>query len=210
MGCPGIVLFDELEKASDEVALALLNVLDNGILTVASGERTYSFRNTIIFLTTNLGAKDIQRNSRKPAKTTPRKLHVEPSKIVLDKLLKRFPPEFVNRIDLIETLNSIGPDALEGIIHIEIGKLNRRLAKHGCQLAVSVDVVKHLTELGFDHRFGARGMHRMIRKHIEFPLAQFLLANTPVNDRTEASIISADLQNNALKFTVCEGSLHAT
>ncbi|MCZ4258710.1 AAA family ATPase [Sulfitobacter sp. G21635-S1] len=178
---PGIVLLDELEKASDEVVLALLNVFDNGLLTVASGERTVSFRNAIIFMTSNLGSKELIKLQKRLRLLPETRLGAQGSKrseIVLDSLLARFPPEFVNRIDHIETFNGIDSKVVPAIIKVEVDKLNRRLRRHGCQITLSLEVVEFLSRLGFDNRFGARGLRRLLRKHLEFPLAEFLLAET--------------------------------
>ncbi|MCF6233893.1 MAG: AAA family ATPase [Rhodobacteraceae bacterium] len=201
---PGIVLFDELEKASDAVVLALLNVFDNGILTVASGERTFSFRNAIIFMTSNLGTSDlIKLQSRR--QLIPDALHWgkrrKASEIVQNSLLARFPPEFVNRIDHIETFNWLGSQTIPAIINVEIEKLNRRLRKHDCQITLNPEVISFISSQGYDKRFGARGLRRMIRKHLEFPLAEFLLTN-PTGENTtncERQII-AKLDGHQLNF----------
>lgn len=175
---PGIVLFDELEKASSEVILSLLNVFDNGVLTVASGERTISFRNAIVFMTSNLGAEELGR-LRDQIRFLPRKLRKSNSArardVMLDVLLGRFPPEFVNRIDHIETFNWIGAQQIPDILAVEVEKLNARLRKHSCQLMLDRTVIDFLAQQGYDQRFGARGIRRMVRKHLDFPLAEYLL-----------------------------------
>lgn len=178
---PGIVLFDELEKASNEVVLALLNVFDNGILTVASGERTYSFRNAIIFMTSNLGARQLlalqkqRRFLRNPFVKHDMKRHHDAKETILECLLERFPPEFVNRIDHIDTFNWIDAKTLPRLIDVEIERLNRRLHKHGCRVELTVEVSKFLASKGYDQRFGARELRRALRQHLEFPLAEYLL-----------------------------------
>lgn len=179
---PGIVLFDELEKASNEVVLALLNVFDNGILTVASGERTYSFRNAIIFMTSNLGARQLlalqkqRRLLRNPFVRQDMKRHHDAKETILEKLLERFPPEFVNRIDHIDTFNWIDAKTLPRLIDVEVERLNRRLHKHGCRVEITNEVAKFLASKGYDQRFGARELRRAMRHHLEFPLAKHLLA----------------------------------
>lgn len=178
---PGIVLFDELEKASNEVVLALLNVFDNGILTVASGERTFSFRNAIIFMSSNLAARELMTlddarpgllaRLRGQTKSRRERAH----DIVMKELLERFPPEFVNRIDHIDTFNWIGEETMPALVDVEIERLNRRLRKHEVTLEVSDAVRDFLSREGYDKRFGARGLRRAMRRHLEFPLATFLL-----------------------------------
>lgn len=182
IGRPGIVLFDELEKASSEVVQALLNVLDNGMLTVASGERTYNFRNTLIFMTSNLAAHEIQRYDERrmrfpgrlfPSSAASRRRDID--KLVRAKLLNAFAPEFVNRIDSIITFNWIERDIVEQLVTLEVHRLNRRLAKHHCCLDVAPEVVTTLARVGFDRQFGARALRRSVRHYLEVPLAEHLL-----------------------------------
>ncbi|APX89636.1 AAA family ATPase [Brevirhabdus pacifica] len=218
---PGIVLFDELEKASDEVILALLNVLDNGILTVASGERTYSFRNTLIFMSSNLGARELQaladraavgaagmgqrmRRLMARAAMRGRDRRDAAREVVTSCLLKRFPPEFVNRIDHIEAFDWIDPEAMPRLVDVEISRLNRRLAKHGCLVEIDPEVSNFLAERGFDPRFGARGLRRAIRQHLEFPLADHLLDLSahaePGAEEGDRRVLQARLNDQALEF----------
>lgn len=122
-GRPGIVLFDELEKASPEVVHALLNVLDNGLLRVASGERTYHFRNTLVFMTSNLCAHEIQRYDERRQRLPWRLLPVGGERrrrdidgMVRARLLKTFSPEFVNRLDSVVTFNWIERDVVARLV----------------------------------------------------------------------------------------------
>ncbi|MFN3209014.1 MAG: AAA family ATPase [Roseovarius sp.] len=184
---PGLVLFDELEKASNEVVLALMNVFDNGTLTVASGERTYSFRNSLIFMSSNLGARELMALdegggfspralwSRMLAARKPRKERAHD--IVMRCLLDRFPPELVNRIDHVDTFNWIGRDRMPDLVEVELVRLNRRLKKHDVRLEISEDVKGFIAAKGFDKRFGARGLRRAMRRYLEFPLAGYLLGD---------------------------------
>lgn len=184
---PGIVLFDELEKASNEVVLALMNVFDNGILTVASGERTYSFRNSLIFMSSNLGARelmalddggDFNLRSLWTRMTTAHKPRKERAHdIVMRCLLDRFPPELVNRIDHIDTFNWLGSDRMPQLVDVEMARLNRRLKKHDIWLEISDEVRDFVASKGFDKRFGARGLRRAMRRYLEFPLASYLLGD---------------------------------
>ena len=201
---PGIVLFDELEKASNEVVLALLNVLDNGVLTVASGEKTISFRNAIIFMTTNLGAVELNASRTSKAKLFDvilGKNRRDDLDVMIDCLLKRFPPEFINRIDCIETFNAIDGAQASQIIAVELEKLNTRLRKHSYRLELGADVLNYLEKQGFDVRFGARELRRTIRKHLEFPLAEFLLlAENHTVSRTEPEVLVANIEQNKVTF----------
>lgn len=206
---PGLVLFDELEKASDEVVLALLNVFDNGIMTVASGERTYSFRNAIIFMTSNLGTRQLlalqkqRRLLRNPFVRHDVKRHHDAKETILEKLLERFPPEFVNRIDQIDTFNWIDAKTLPHLIAVEVERLNRRLRKHDCRVEITDAVSNFLASKGFDQRFGARELRRAIRQHLEFPLAEYLLALPQSNlqqGRRGELVLRAECKDGTISF----------
>ncbi len=208
---PGLVLFDELEKASNEVVLALMNVFDNGLLTVASGERTYSFRNSLIFMSSNLGARELmmldERGSGLQAlwsrmtqggKSRSDRAH----DIVMQSLLAQFPPELVNRIDHIETFNWIDSDRMPALVEVELQRLNRRLKKHGLWLEISADVRDFIALKGYDKRFGARGLRRSMRRHLEFPLAGYLWATTATFPPEGSEIVTllAQYRDNAVSF----------
>ncbi|MEN3792406.1 AAA family ATPase [Fulvimarina sp. MAC3] len=180
-GKPAIVLFDELEKASPEVILALLNIFDNGTMTVASGGRTYTFRKAIIFMTSNLGAPSMTANETlSPVERLKRLFlrHVpgDRRKSPEDELLERFPPEFVNRIDRIHVFERLGEDVQSRLIATHIERLNKRLKRRGLHLAIDESVIDHLHDKGFDQRFGARALAREIRAKIELPFARHLLS----------------------------------
>lgn len=208
LGLPGIVLLDELEKASKEVHQALLNVFDNGLLTVASGEKTYSFRNAIIFMTSNLAAQEIQNLEERhqhpvygmiSRNISRRKKAVDT--IIKKKMLNTFSPEFVNRIDNITTFNWIEASTVEKIVELEIKRLNRRLKKHNCMVEVENDVIKLIVNSGFDRQFGARSLRRSMRKILEVPLAEYLLDHHRANETSfNKTIYKAQLSKSEVKF----------
>ncbi|GED47498.1 ATP-dependent protease ATP-binding subunit-like protein AmiB [Vreelandella aquamarina] len=208
LGLPGIVLLDELEKASKEVHQALLNVFDNGLLTVASGEKTYSFRNAIIFMTSNLAAQEIQSLEEKhqhpiygmiTRNISRRKKAVDT--IIKKKMLNTFSPEFVNRIDNITTFNWIEASTVEKIVELEIKNLNRRLKKHNCMVEVENDIIKLIANSGFDRQFGARSLRRSMRKILEVPLAEYLLDHHRADETSFNKIIyRAQLSNSEVNF----------
>jgi ATP-dependent Clp protease ATP-binding subunit ClpA len=206
-GKPGIVLFDELEKASPEVVLALLNIFDNGILTVASGERTYSFRNAIIFMTSNLGAEKLRAEAEaatglwrrwNPLSEKVRRDRLEA--IAQKALLGKFPPEFVNRIDHVEVFNWIEPEVVHQLVGLELEKLNRRLLKHHCYVELSEPVVQWIVDKGFDRQFGARSLRRAVRRYLEVPLAKFLVDDFPGNASTGSRGLFAILRGGGVTF----------
>ena len=208
---PGIVLFDEIEKASPQVAQALLNVFDNGQLTVASGERTYSFRNTLVFMTSNLGAREIQDHEspsgfrafwRGSIKARNEKLNA----ILRKKLNNHFSPEFINRIDNITVFNWIEKELVRELITLEIERLNRRLIKHDCQLKLTEDVAFHLANKGFDRQYGARALRRTIRSEVEVPFAEHLLTQyAPEPDSWKSvTVFLMHFKNNKVVFQKSE------
>ncbi len=187
-GAPGIVLFDEIEKASAEVSRALLNVFDNGQLTLTSGVRTIDFRNTLIFMTSNLGAREIQRYDASfkkgwrriaPISNVSRRRGLH--RIVDRALEQAFEPEFINRIDTVTLFNWIERDLLDALIDIELGKLNSRLARIGRRADLDMQARSLLKEKGFDRRYGARAMGRAFRQYVEVALADTLIQDADLS-----------------------------
>ncbi|MBE0454895.1 MAG: ATP-dependent Clp protease ATP-binding subunit [Roseovarius sp.] len=206
---PGLVLFDELEKASNEVVLALMNVFDNGLLTVASGERTYSFRNALVFMSSNLGARELMTldensgNLWQRIKTSGKSRRERAHDIVMTSLLNRFPPELVNRIDHVDTFNWISRDKMPALVDVEMSRLNRRLKKHDLSLSISTTLRDFLSVEGYDKRFGARGLRRAIRRNLEFPLAGFLLdgaAPVVAASGQAMELVYADYKDGQIQF----------
>lgn len=204
---PGIVLFDELEKASNEVILALLNVFDNGTLTVASGERTFSFRNAIIFMSSNLGAQKlmsldhVRRSLLFRLTRQGKDRRAQAHDIVMAELLDRFPPELVNRIDHISTFDWLGRETMPNLVDVELDHLNRRLLKHNVVIDINGSVRSFLSEEGYDKRFGARELRRTMRRHLELPLATYLLeVGTAAASTGEPARLIADLSDGAISF----------
>lgn len=174
---PGIVLFDELEKASTEVIRSLLNVLDSGRMTLSSGAKTIDFRNSLIFMTSNVGAKAVQRHWKQPLgfiqhvlKSSARHEY----KLIDTALHQRFDPEFLNRIDRTLCYQLVGRGYMPALINIELKKLNSRLAKHGRTVSLDPKAMRHLGK-GHDTRFGARDLARKFRTQLEPVLADFIL-----------------------------------
>lgn len=182
-GRPGIMLFDEVEKASPEVTQALLNVFDNGQMTVASGERVYNFRNTIVFMTSNLGARDLYRHQERFKgglgwwrALRERLTGDDLDKVLQDRLNEHFSPEFVNRIDNVTVYNWIEREMVEELVSMEVERLNRRLQKHHCALRLDKQARSELAKRGYDRQYGARALRRVIRSHVEVPFADYLLS----------------------------------
>lgn len=176
---PGIVLFDELEKASREVVRSLLNVLDSGRLTLAAGSRQIDFRNSLIFMTSNIGAQEAWHAQSHSDRGWRRWLGLRGANqavILTDALHRHFEPEFLNRIDRILRFERIGERWLDALLDIEIAKLAHRLARQGRRLALSPAARSHLCS-AHDSRFGARDLARTLRTQLEPVLADAMLSD---------------------------------
>ncbi len=178
---PGIVLFDEIEKASQPVARALLNVLDSGMLELSAGTKQLSFKNSLIFMTSNEGARALDSYRRSYERGWRKWLKREPSKqqeqqILQHALQKKFDLEFINRIDQIVYFDELDSKWLDQLLTVELAKLNKRLAKH--QTSVLLDDTARQFLLGdHDKRFGARNLARKLRSHLEPALAKMFNAH---------------------------------
>ncbi len=190
---PGIVLFDEVEKASTEVLRSLLNILDKGQLTLSAGSKRIDFRNSLIFMTSNVGAQQVWHHRQQFEQGWRLWLKLRPKEDeLLDKALhQRFDPEFMNRIDRVLRFNRIDHRLLDRLLDIELHKLNQRLKKR--DLSVWLDeAARGLLRQGHDERFGARDLARKIRTHLEPVLAHFLLSQS-VAQTLNVSVVDGEL-----------------
>jgi ATP-dependent Clp protease ATP-binding subunit ClpB len=151
-----VILFDEIEKAHPDVFDVLLQVLDEGRLTDGQG-RTVDFRNTILILTSNLGAGGTEEQ-------------------VMAAVRSAFKPEFINRLDDVIIFDGLDPEELVAIVDIQLDQLQKRLAQRRLILEVSLPAKKWLAERGFDPLYGARPLRRLIQQAIGDQLAKMLLA----------------------------------
>ena len=158
-----LILFDEIEKANPQVFNALLQIMDDGRLTDAQG-RTVSFKDTILIMTSNAGYSDqLLKNG----------------KVDHDKLIKAleayFRPEFLNRLDAIVPFNSLTEDDMNKIIDIYLSKMAHVLAKKNVKVEVSDEAKAYLAEKGYDKKFGARPLRRVVEQDLETPIAKLLM-----------------------------------
>jgi ATP-dependent Clp protease ATP-binding subunit ClpB len=163
-----VVLFDEVEKAHPDVFNVLLQVLDDGVLTDGQG-RTVDFKQTLIILTSNLGAQAL---SHLPDGADASDAKAE----VMDAVRGHFRPEFLNRLDEIIVFDRLGRGDMGGIVEIQLARLLKRLAARKITLALDEDAKKWLAEEGYDPVFGARPLKRVIQRSLQDPLAEMLLA----------------------------------
>ena len=193
-----IVLLDEIEKAHPDVYNIFLQVFDDGRLTDGGG-RTIDFKNTIIIMTSNIGARDIQNYGHGLGFGSGDDNPDETNKAIVDKALKKaFSPEFLNRIDDIITFNSLSRDNIHKIIDIELDGLYKRIAEHKYSLTLTDKAKDFLTDKGYDPKFGARPLKRAIQKYLEDELAELLLET----EAKEGAEIVADVSDDGEKLKI--------
>lgn len=175
-----VVLLDEIEKAHPDIFNILLQVLDDGQLTDGLG-RKVDFKNTLIIMTSNIGARQLKDFGQGVGFSTGAKQAAveDHSKGVIESALKRtFSPEFLNRIDDVVIFNSLGKEDIFRIIDITLREVVGRLETLGYGLKLEDSAKDFLAEKGYDPQFGARPLHRAIQKYLEDPLAEQILAGT--------------------------------
>jgi ATP-dependent Clp protease ATP-binding subunit ClpC len=170
-----VILLDEIEKAHPDVFNILLQVLDDGRLTDSKG-RTVDFRNTVVIMTSNVGASMIKKNTTLGFTTgdTERKYQDMKDK-VMDELKKSFRPEFLNRIDEVIVFHSLEQEHIEQIVSLMTDELRKRLKEQSIDFQLTDDAKKILAKEGFDPAYGARPLRRAIQRHIEDRLSEELL-----------------------------------
>jgi ATP-dependent Clp protease ATP-binding subunit ClpC len=170
-----VVLFDEIEKAHPDVFNILLQVLEEGQLQDSLGH-TVSFRNTVLIMTSNAGAREITRESAVGFKTLEGLMDYRDIKAsAMNELKRLFRPEFINRVDEIVVFHSLNRDHVRSILEIELADMETRLAEKEITLEVTKKAKEHLIDVGFDVKFGARPLRRTIQREIEDPLSVDLL-----------------------------------
>lgn len=175
-----IILFDEIEKAHSDIFNVLLQMLDEGRLTDRQGH-TVDFRNTIIIFTSNVGTRQLAEQGAGIGfeSSTP---DARTSQSILTKALNRtFPPEFVNRLDAVVFFHSLGREALERIVDIELSGLLARTAVMGYNVTITPEVREQIIKEGSDPRYGARPLRRAIQTHVEDVITEILL-NQPADE----------------------------
>jgi ATP-dependent Clp protease ATP-binding subunit ClpC len=170
-----VVLFDEIEKAHPDVFNALLQVLEEGSMTDSSG-RKVDFRNTVIIMTSNAGARRITKNvglgfSRGDDKS----LHAQMKERVLDEAKKIFNPEFINRVDEMLVFTRLDEADMVKIVDFQVAEVVNRVAEKGLDLILTPEAKEFLVRVGSNDEYGARPLRRAVQQYIEDPLAELLL-----------------------------------
>jgi ATP-dependent Clp protease ATP-binding subunit ClpC len=195
-----VVLLDEIEKAHPDVFNMMLQVLDDGYLTDSLG-RKIDFKNTIIIMTSNVGARQLKDFGQGVGFGTAAKIAQadDNSKSVIENALKKtFAPEFLNRIDDVIVFNPLEKEHIDLIIEIELKKLYGRISELGYTLNLSDKAKAFIAEKGFDKQFGARPLKRAIQKYVEDALAEEIITSKIAS----GDIISMDLDEASQELTV--------
>jgi ATP-dependent Clp protease ATP-binding subunit ClpC len=195
-----VVLLDEIEKAHPDVFNILLQVLDDGILTDSLG-RKVDFRNTIIILTSNIGARDIRNLGKGIGFAGPEDGSFDYAKMkstIQDALKKVFNPEFLNRIDDVITFKPLDKKDIYQIIDIICDELFTRIKNIGFNIEITKGAKEFITDKGYDPKYGARPLKRAIQKYVEDPLAEELLESKKEEGSTVK--IKMNKSRDGLKF----------
>lgn len=190
-----VVLFDEIEKAHPDIFNALLQILDDGRLTDGQG-RTVSFKNTIIIMTSNLGAREVKEHRSKLGFGNEDEEEVDSKKIYMDALKNKFKPEFINRIDVICIFDPLTQEDLVKIAKILISNINKRLKEKNLSLKITEDALEFIVSKGSNSEYGARPLKRYIQQEVEDQIAEKILLGELKN---EGEII-IDVENSNLTF----------
>ena len=203
-----VILLDEVEKAHVDFFNILLQVLDDGRLTDSQG-RTVDFRNTVIIMTSNLGAKALHKNSPELGFLAAKKSDFnvdenkeiefkEAKKSVMDAVKRHFRPEFLNRIDEMIVFHPLTEEDLKEIVTILMSDVTKRLGERDLQLEITPEAMKLLVKEGSDFTMGARPLKRAIQRLIEDPVSDLILKG----DAKEGKIIKADAKDNDLVLSI--------
>lgn len=203
-----VILLDEVEKAHADFFNILLQVLDDGRLTDSQG-RTVDFRNTVIIMTSNLGAKALHKNSPELGFLAVKKSDFnvdenkeiefkEAKKSVMDAVKRHFRPEFLNRIDEMIVFHPLTGEDLKEIVTILMSDVTKRLGERDLQLEITPEAMKLLVKEGSDFTMGARPLKRAIQRLIEDPVSDLILKG----DAKEGKIIKADAKDNDLVVSI--------
>jgi ATP-dependent Clp protease ATP-binding subunit ClpB len=194
-----VILFDEVEKAHPEVFNVMLQVLDSGHLTDAKG-RKVNFKNTIIIMTSNIGAEHIDRmsnfgftNDRDDVAQ-----YGQAKDKVMESLKSYFRPEFLNRLDEIIVFDILSPETIRAIVGLQVADVQKRLAQKDITLAITDEVYDFLAKEGYDPKFGARPLKRVIQSKILTPVANQMVSEGMLNGGT----VKVSMKKGELTFDV--------
>ena len=172
-----VILFDEIDKAHSDIFNTMLQIFDEGHLTDGSG-RKVDFRNTIIIMTSNAGARNVQEKRRRVGYSTHSKVNNQDNQSDDEyqrALESTFSPEFLNRIDETVLFRPLTIDDIELIINLELDSILKRTREQGYTVEITAEAKRHLATIGYDSQYGARALRRTLRTNIEEPLSSFII-----------------------------------
>jgi ATP-dependent Clp protease ATP-binding subunit ClpC len=197
-----VVCFDEVEKAHAEAVNMLLQIMEDGHLSDAKG-RKVDFRNTIILMTSNVGADVIGRSTslgfarQRDVAQSEQDEYDDMKEKVLGSLKRVFRPEFLNRVDATLVFHALNREHIHKIVDLEFSKVQDRLIDHGLELSLTDAARDHLADRGYDPNLGARPLRRVIQTDVEDALSEAVLA-----DRfSEGDVVIVDVEDGELVFT---------
>jgi ATP-dependent Clp protease ATP-binding subunit ClpB len=196
-----VILLDEIEKAHPEVFNILLQVLDSGHLTDAKGRRV-NFKNTIIIMTSNIGAEHIDRMSSFGFTLDhgEEAQYVQAKDKVMESLKNYFRPEFLNRLDEVIIFDILSPQTIRKIVEMQVEEVERRLAGKDIMLTVTNEVYDYLAKEGYDPKFGARPLKRIIQSKILTPVASMMVGQGMLRGGT----VRVSMKKGALDFAIAK------
>ncbi len=196
-----VILLDEIEKAHPEAFNMLLQIMEDGNLADAKG-RKVDFRNTIIIMTSNVGAEQITRDMnlgfaiKEDEEKSKAREYDRMREKVTGQLKQTFRPEFLNRIDAVIVFHSLAKDQIRQIVDLELARVRKQLREQEIELEVTEAAMDLLGERGYDHTYGARPLRRIIQNLIEDPLAEGVL-----DSRFQSgSTVRVDVEDDLLKL----------
>ncbi|MDO8569469.1 MAG: AAA family ATPase [bacterium] len=192
-----VILFDEIEKAHPEVFNVLLQILDNGRLTDAKG-RVINFKNTIIIMTSNIGAQYIDKMQSIGFNHSEQETYGDVKEKVLSTLKEHFRPEFLNRLDDIIIFDILSKEAIKEIVNIQIDIIKKRLRDKEINLSITDLVSELLTKEGYNPQYGARPLKRLIQEKILNPVASMMISNKVLSGGT----VLVDVKDSQFTFDI--------
>jgi ATP-dependent Clp protease ATP-binding subunit ClpC len=191
-----VLLFDEIEKAHPDIFNILLQVFEDGILTDALGN-TVDFKNVIIIMTSNIGARFIQKKGAMGFQGSADVSREKMEEMVMSAVRQTFNPEFVNRLDEIIVFDELGDDELLEVVQLQIDQINRTMTRHGFEVRLTEEAKRWIVKKTCaDRTYGARPLRRALQKHVEDPLSEALIQG----HLRDASIIDVFVEGDDLNY----------
>jgi len=191
-----VLLFDEIEKAHPDIFNILLQVFEDGILTDALGN-TIDFKNTIIIMTSNIGARFIQKKGTMGFQGSSDVSRTKMEEMVMSSVRQTFNPEFINRLDEIIVFDELGDEELLDVLQLQVDQINGTMSNHGFIVRLADDAKRWIVnKTCADRSYGARPLRRALQKHVEDPLSEALIQG----QLGDASLVEMFVDGAVLNF----------